>query len=118
MPVSQKKRSIDIQQDIVEIADALAAVEVPADYRRSGQEYRDFRAVLIDCTADKTQARRVLTRIFHWGSLLAPVHEEGDPYATHVRIGAQQLCQRILMALNTAPRDFNRNENSEDNHDG
>lgn len=111
-------RSVDIRQDIVEIADALAAVEFPVDYRRSGQEYRDFRAVLVDCTAEPAQARRVLTRIFHWGSLLAPVHEEGDPYATHVRVGAQQLCQRILMALNTLPKDANLNQTNEDNHDG
>ena len=117
MPVPKRDRSVDIRQDIVDIADALAAVEVPSDYRRSGQEYRDFRAVLIDCTADPVQARRVLTRIFHWGSLLAPVHEEGDPYATHVRIGAQQLCQRILMALNTVPKDANRNQTDEDKHD-
>jgi hypothetical protein len=46
----------------------------------------------------------VLTRIFHWGGLFAPVHQDSDPYATHVRAGAQQLCQRILLALNTSPK--------------
>ncbi|NKB59002.1 MAG: hypothetical protein GKS00_21965 [Alphaproteobacteria bacterium] len=109
----RRERPDSIHQDVVELADAMAAVRLPKDYRQSGQEYRDFRAVLVDCTADKVQARRVLTRIFHWGSLMAPVHEEGDPYATHVRIGAQQLCQRILMALNTIP-----NNTSEEQHDG
>ncbi len=104
MPTTRRKRLPKVQDDIIEFTEAMAAVDIPSGYRRSGQEHRDFRAVLIDCTADKIQARRVLTRIFNWGSLLAPVHEEGDPYATHVRIGAQQLCQRILMALNSLPK--------------
>ena len=90
--------------DMVAVADDLATVEMPKDYRSSGQMYRDFRAVLINCNANRIQARRVLTQIFQWGSLVSPVHEEGDPYATHVRIGAQQLSQRILMALNTIPK--------------
>ncbi len=113
MPPARRKRRPTIQEDILDFTEAMATVEIPNDYRRSGQEYRDFRAVLIDGTADTVQARRVLTRIFNWGSLLAPVHEEGDPYATHVRVGAQQLCQRILMALNTIPKTAN-----EENDDG
>lgn len=119
MPKFSRRLGPDIiQQDIVSFADAMASVDIPKDYRQSGQEYRDFRAVLIDCEGDPVQARRVLTRIFHWGSLLAPVHEEGDPYSTHVRVGAQQLCQRILMALNTLPKPVNPIETSEDEHDG
>lgn len=103
------------QNDVVDIVcftDRLAAVEIPPDYRQSGQEYRDFRAALIDGTAGPVQARRVLTRIFHWGGLFVPVAQDGDPYATHVRAGAQQLCQRILMALNT-PTDHESEDNDE-----
>lgn len=100
-----RRKKTGIKFDIVEMVDALAAVKIPKDYRQSGQEYRDFRAVLVNCNADPVQAKRVVTRIMHWGSLMSPVHEEGDPYATHVRIGAQQLCQRILMALNTIPNE-------------
>ena len=99
------KRKPSIKQDIFGFADEMAAMDIPKDYRQSGQQYRDFRAVLVNGNADPVQARRVLTQICHWGSLMAPVHEEGDPFATHVRIGAQQLCQRILMALNTIPND-------------
>ncbi len=102
----------DTRLDILTFADDQARVEIPSDYRRSGQEYRDFRAVLINGDGSEIQRKRVLTRVFHWGSLLAPVHEEGDPYATHVRVGAQQLCQRILMALNTVPK------TTKDNDDG
>ena len=89
--------------DVLAFADMLAAVEIPRDYRDTGQQYRDFRAVFVDGSADPAQAKRVLTRIFHWGGLFAPVHQDDDPYATHVRAGAQQLCQRILLALNTIP---------------
>lgn len=97
--------------DVLALADALASVDLPSDYRKSGQEYRDFRAVLVDGAADSIQARRVLARIFHWGGLFVPVAQEGDPYATHVRAGAQQLCQRILMALNTRPTPENEDQN-------
>lgn len=90
--------------DILAFADDLAEVDLPRDYRRSGQQYQDFRAVLVDGTANSTQAKRVLTRIFHWGGLFAPVHQEADPYATHVRAGAQQLCQQILLALSSGPK--------------
>lgn len=96
--------------DVLAFADALARVEIPPGYRESGQQYRDFRAVLVDGTADQAQAKRVLTRIFHWGGLFAPVHQESDPYATHVRAGAQQLCQRILLALNTEPKEDERDD--------
>jgi len=98
--------------DVLSFVDDLAAVQVPKDYRESGQQYRDFRAVLVDGTAGPEQTKRVLTRIFHWGGLFAPVHQDSDPYATHVRAGAQQLCQRILLALNTTP-----NGKEEDDHD-
>lgn len=101
----------EVPADIVGFADWLATVEIPSDYRRNGQEYRDFRAALVDGTAGPAQARRVLTRIFHWGGLFAPVAQDGDPYATHVRAGAQQLCQRILMALNTLPETESEDSN-------
>lgn len=106
---------MNIHDDVVQLAEGMAAVSLPKDYRQSGQEYRDFRAVFVNCDANPIQAKRVLIRIFNWGSLMSPVHEEGDPYATHVRIGAQQLCQRILMALNTIPQG-EENVSSEPDH--
>lgn len=106
-----KRKKVGVKQDILEVTETLSAIGLPKDYRQSGQEYKDFRAVLVNCNAHPEQAKRVLLRIMNWGSLLAPVHEEGDPFATHVRIGAQQLCQRILMALNTIP-------NTEEEDDG
>ncbi len=90
--------------DLIDFADDLAGVDIPNDYRTSGQQYHDFRAVFMNSNASALQAKRVLTRIFHWGGLFTPVHQQGDPYATHVRAGAQQLCQQIMMALNTIPQ--------------
>ena len=90
--------------DVLAFADMLAAVDLPSDYKVSGQRYHDFRAVLVDGTGSVGQARRVLTQIFKWGGLFTPVHQEGDPYGTHARAGAQEVCQRILMAINTIPK--------------
>ncbi|MGE0255071.1 MAG: hypothetical protein AB7N54_13110 [Alphaproteobacteria bacterium] len=63
---------------------------------------RDFRAVF-GGGATPEQGARVLAQIAAWAGLLAPVHVPGDPWATHVRAGAQALAQRILATLDDVP---------------
>jgi len=63
---------------------------------------RDFRAVF-GGGATPEQGARVLAQITAWAGLTAPVHVPGDPWATHVRAGAQALAQRILAALDDTP---------------
>lgn len=76
------------------------------------QRYRDFKAVFVTGGATGQQARRVLAQICRWGGFLAPAHvftskfghgATVDPYATHVRAGAQELCQRILAVIGSEP---------------
>ena len=92
----------------LEMAAMCNEVEIPDDYENGVDMFRDFKAVFLG-TAHEIQGKRVLTMIFRWGGLWSPVVVSGtettnmDSYATHVRMGAADVCRQIMMALIVEP---------------
>lgn len=91
---------------------ALAWLSRASGYDRMTR-HSDFRAVFTGHSTP-VQGQRVLSQICRWGGLYAPVVMTGDPYATHARAGAQELCQRIVSVLNIEPQEMPDRAQSEE----